>query len=166
MKIIVLFYVNISETKINFQFKQKILKQNFPVWLWNRVWTSATICELMRFRSNVDERSLIIVLYQRTLFFLFLPEFFYRRQPQPLLPLQLHDVGHAKQVLLVPISGRKDDRLVQEVTDGVEQLVFLLDDATNFLKFLKKSLIMLKLNNTLNDIQWFQEKKILLVISK
>ena len=92
----------------------------------------------MRFRSNVDERSLIIVLYQRTLFFLFHPEFFYRRQPQPLLPLQLHDVGHAKQVLLVPISGRKDDRLVQEVTDGVEQFMFLLDDATNFLKFLKK----------------------------
>jgi len=81
------------------------------------------------------------VFYQRTFFFIFFPESFHRCQPQSLLPLELHDVGHAQQVLLVPISGGKDDRLVQEVADGVEQLVFLFNQTTDFLKFLNKKSI-------------------------
>jgi len=111
-------------------------KSHLRIYKFGNILTLNIFYQLVYQKYLIDNS--INVLYQRALFFLFFPEFFHRLQPQPLLPLQLHDVGHAQQVLLVPISGRKNDRLVQEVADRVEQFVLLFDDATYFLKFLKK----------------------------
>jgi hypothetical protein len=50
----------------------------------------------------------------------------------------LHDLSHANQVLAVPIAGWKYESLVEEVVDGVQQVVALVDGVRGLLKFLEQ----------------------------
>ena len=65
-----------------------------------------------------------------------LPCFFHGLNSSSFLFLELHDLAHADQVLLVPVAGWKDEGLVEEVVDGVEKVVSLVDDVSGLLKFL------------------------------
>ena len=58
-------------------------------------------------------------------------------EPEPFLSFKFMDLGHTEQVLLVPVAGRQHHRLVEEVVDGIEQLVSFFYDVTNLLKFLQ-----------------------------
>jgi hypothetical protein len=73
------------------------------------------------------------------------------------------DLTHTQQVLLVPVAGREDDRLVEEVVNGVQQLLSLLDYVTRVLKFLwnKENVLRLIFNtkNTMVILKKFQKMK-------
>lgn len=54
----------------------------------------------------------------------------------PLKRLYLNFVD-GEQVLAVPVPGREDDGLVQEVVDGTQQLLPLLDLVAHSVEFLQ-----------------------------
>lgn len=80
----------------------------------------------------------LIISYQvhPLLFVPLLLELLHGLKSLPLLLLQLQDLLDADLVLPIPVARGQHHRLVEEVVDGEQQLLLLLDDVAHLLKFL------------------------------